>query len=211
MVDEAHATGVFGPTGAGMTEALGLGSQVNVQMGTFSKALGSLGGYVAGSKDLVSYLIQHARSFVFTTGLPPAVIAASATAIRIVREEPERRRALWRNLRQLRRGLANLGFALGPEESQILPLRLGESRLTMAACRLLLKHGVFVQGIRPPTVPPGTARLRITPTALHDELDIEFALAAFAKLWAALESRKPDSARGRRMSSRQTSLKLVRR
>jgi 8-amino-7-oxononanoate synthase len=211
LVDEAHATGVFGATGAGLIEALGLQGHVDVQMGTFSKALGSLGGYIAGSKDLISYLIQQARSFVFTTGLPPAVLAASSAAIRVVREEPERRSALWRNARQLRRGLRSLGFAMGPEESQILPLQLGDARLTMSACRLLLKHGVFVQGIRPPSVPAGTARLRITPTALHDEQDIEYALAAFSKLQAALESRRPESARGRRMASRRTPMKLVKR
>lgn len=195
MVDEAHATGVFGPTGAGMVEALGLRDAVQVQMGTFSKALGSLGGYVAGSRELIAYLMQHARSFIFTTGLPPAVLAASTAALRIVRQEPERRRALWRNVRQLRSGLESLGFELGPEQSQILPLRLGESRLTMAACRLLLKNGIFAQGIRPPTVPPGTARLRLAPMATHTGEDIEFALAGFERLHSALRSRKPESLR----------------
>jgi len=197
MVDEAHATGIFGPTGAGLIEALGLREQVDVQMGTFSKALGSLGGYVAGSRDLIDYLMQHARSFIFTTGLPPAVVAASTAALRIVRQEPERRQALWRNLRQLRSGLEKLGFEMAPERSQILPLRLGESRITMAACRLLLKNGVFAQGIRPPTVPPGTARLRLAPMATHTAADIEQALAAFEKLGAALLSRRLKSARPR--------------
>ena len=137
MVDEAHATGVFGATGAGMVEEIGLRGQVDVQMGTFSKALGSLGGYVAGSSELIRYLIQHARSFVFTTGLPPAVLAASRAAIAAVQDDGERRQALWRNVRTLRSGLAKLGFEVGAEQSQILPLRLGDSRLTMAACRLL--------------------------------------------------------------------------
>lgn len=195
MVDEAHATGIFGETGAGVVEALGLRGAVHVQMGTFSKALGSLGGYVAGSRDLISYLTQHARSFIFTTGLPPAVLAASAAALRIVRQEPERRQALWRNVRRLRDGLQKLGFAVGPEQSQILPLRLGESRLTMAACRLLLRHGIFAQGIRPPTVPPGTARLRLTPMANHTPQDIDLALAAFKKLQLALQTRHARSVR----------------
>jgi 8-amino-7-oxononanoate synthase len=193
MVDEAHATGVFGPTGAGLVEALGIRQQVDVQMGTFSKALGSLGGYVAGSRDLIRYLIQHARSFIFTTGLPPAVLAASRAALRVVREEPERRQALWRNVRELRRGLSAMGFELGPEQSQILPLHLGDSGVTMAGCRLLLKHGVFAQGIRPPTVPQGTSRLRLTPMATHEDADIEVALDAFKILKRALDARETGS------------------
>ncbi len=190
MVDEAHATGVFGPTGAGLIEALGLQQKVDVQMGTFSKALGSLGGYIAGSKDLILYLVNHARSFIFTTGLPPAVLAASAAALRVVEKEPERRAALWRNVGQLRQGLQELGFDPGPEQSQILPLRLGEERRTMAACRLLLREGVFVQGIRPPTVPRGTARLRVCPTAIHTDEDIRKALKGFRKLRFSLFSPK---------------------
>ncbi len=190
MVDEAHATGVFGPTGAGRIEALGLQQQVDIQMGTFSKALGSLGGYIAGSEELILYLVNHARSFIFTTGLPPAVLAASAAALRVVQKEPQRREALWRNVAQLRQGLLKLGFDPGPEQSQILPVRLGEERRTMAACRLLLREGVFVQGIRPPTVPRGTARLRICPMALHTDDDIQEALTGFHKLRSALFSPK---------------------
>ncbi|OFW19374.1 MAG: hypothetical protein A3H27_14365 [Acidobacteria bacterium RIFCSPLOWO2_02_FULL_59_13] len=191
LVDEAHATGVFGSTGAGRIEELGLQQQVDIQMGTFSKALGSLGGYIAASQDLVWYLIHRARSLVFTTGLPPSVVAASAAAMRIVQSEPDRRENLWRNVGQLRKGLADMGFELGPSQSQILPLPLGEERRTMAACRYLLRNGVFVQGIRPPTVPAGTARLRITPSAAHSEQDIEQALSAFARLHDALRAPQP--------------------
>ena len=198
MVDEAHATGIFGPTGAGLIEDFGLQQQVDIQMGTFSKALGSLGGYIAGSRDLIQYLIQRARSWIFSTGLPPSVLAASTAALRIARQEPERRAALWRNVRHLRDGLAEIGFESGPStalrtgpaQSQILPLRLGDERRTMAACRLLLRQGVFVQGIRPPSVPPGTARLRIAPMATHTEEDITTALAAFRKLHALFASPK---------------------
>jgi glycine C-acetyltransferase/8-amino-7-oxononanoate synthase len=190
MVDEAHATGVFGPTGAGLVEEYGLQQQVDIQMGTFSKALGSLGGYIAGSRDLIRYLTQKARSLIFTTGLPPAVVAASTAGLRIARTEPERRAALWRNVRQLRDGLTEIGFSLGPSRSQILPMLLGDERKTMAACRFLLRHGVFVQGIRPPTVPPGTARLRITPMASHTEAEIAEALAVFRRLHKLLQSPK---------------------
>ena len=190
MVDEAHATGVFGATGAGLVEEFGLQQQVDVQMGTFSKALGSLGGYIAGSRELIRYLIQKARSLIFTTGLPPSVVAASTAAMRIARTEPERRAALWRNVRQLRGGLADIGFSFGPSQSQILPLLLGDERKTMAACRFLLKHGAFVQGIRPPTVPPGTARLRIAPMATHTEAEITEALDSFRQLHELLHAPK---------------------
>ncbi|MBI4441943.1 MAG: 8-amino-7-oxononanoate synthase [Acidobacteria bacterium] len=198
LVDEAHTTGVFGATGAGRIEELGLQQQVDIQMGTFSKALGSLGGYIAASQDVVWYLIHRARSLVFTTGLPPSVVAASTAALRIVRSEPHRRQQLWRNVGHLRKGLEDLGFELGPSQSQILPLPLGEDRRTMAACRYLLRNGVFVQGIRPPTVPPGTARLRIAPTAAHSEQDVQQALAAFARLHDALRSPQPLSSRATR-------------
>lgn len=190
MVDEAHGTGLFGATGAGLVEELGLQEKVDVQMGTFSKALGSLGGYIAGDRDLIQYLVQTARSLVFTTGLPPAVVAASTEALRIARTEPERRAALWRNVRQLREGLTGIGFSLGPSESQILPVLLGNDRRAMSSCRFLLRHGVFVQGIRPPTVPPGTARLRVAPMATHTESDIASALDAFRDLRMLLDSPK---------------------
>jgi len=189
MVDEAHATGVFGPNGAGRIEQLRLQGQVHIQMGTFSKALGSLGGYIAGSNDLIRFLLQQARSFVFTTGLPPAVLAASSEALRLVREEPQRRAALWRNVALLQEGLREREFPLGPAQSQILPVRCGEDRGTMAACRFLLRKGVFVQGIRPPTVPPGTSRLRIAASASHSEEQIGAALDAFSALRSVLRSR----------------------
>ncbi|MGH9785810.1 MAG: 8-amino-7-oxononanoate synthase [Terriglobia bacterium] len=195
MVDEAHATGVFGPTGAGLVEEYGLQQQVDIQMGTFSKALGSLGGYIVGSRDLIRYLIQKARSLIFTTGLPPSVVAASTAALRIARAEPERRAALWRNVRRLRDGLGEIGFSLGPSQSQILPLILRDERKTMAACRFLLRHGVFVQGIRPPTVPPGTSRLRIAPMATHTAADMTEALAAFQVLQEFLDSPKRRASR----------------
>ena len=195
MVDEAHGTGLFGATGAGLVEELGLQQKVDVQMGTFSKALGSLGGYIAGDRELIQYLVQKARSLVFTTGLPPAVVAASAEALRIARSEPERRAALWQRVRQLREGLTGMGFSLGPSRSQILPVLLGDDRRAMSACRFLLRRGIFVQGIRPPTVPPGTARLRVAPVATHTEDDIASALNVFRELRALLDSAKRKGSR----------------
>lgn len=181
MVDEAHATGVFGPRGAGIVEELDLQGEVEVQMGTLGKALGSFGAYVAGSRVLIQWLVNRARSFIYTTALPPPVLAASLAALRIVKTEPERRRRLWQNAAFLKRGLAGLGYRLGGTGSPILPVLIGDGAQTMALSAALLRRGVFAQGIRPPTVPEGTARLRITPMATHTEAELERALGAFAE------------------------------
>jgi len=179
MVDEAHATGVFGPNGGGIVEEMGLGGQVLIQMGTLGKALGGFGAYVAGSRDLRDLLINRCRSFIFTTSLPPVVIAMAKAAINIIKEEPQRRRALRDNSRTLREGLERMGFFLGRSGSQILPLMVGDSAKCMNFAKRLLQNGVFAQGIRPPSVPPGTSRLRIVPMATHTREQMEQALRAF--------------------------------
>jgi 8-amino-7-oxononanoate synthase len=181
MVDEAHATGMFGPTGAGVVEELGLGGQIEIQMGTLGKALGSFGAYVAGSRVLIEWLINRARSFIYSTALPPPVLAAALAALRIVKNEPERRGRLWRNASFLKQGLSDLGYRLGETASPILPVIVGKEDATMALCAALLKRGVFAHGIRPPTVPEGTARLRVAPTATHTEEELKRALHAFAE------------------------------
>ncbi|MDH3443655.1 MAG: 8-amino-7-oxononanoate synthase [Deltaproteobacteria bacterium] len=180
MVDEAHATGVYEPNGTGLVAKLGLGERVLVQMGTLGKALGGFGAYVAGSKALRELLINRSRSFVFTTALPPAVMAMGIAALELVMNEPERRRTLRDHCQRLRDGLTNLGFALGNSESQILPLLVGDAGACMNLSETLLSRGVFAQGIRPPTVPPGTSRLRITVMATHTPEQIEQALETFA-------------------------------
>jgi 7-keto-8-aminopelargonate synthetase-like enzyme len=179
MVDEAHATGVFGPSGAGLVEELGLRGRVLVQMGTLGKALGSFGAYVAGSASLVDLLVNRARTFVFTTGLPPAAAGAAAAAVDLVRAEPERRARLWTNARTLHDALVGDGYRMPPLESPILPVMVGDERRAMALCEHLLERGVFAQGIRPPTVPEGTSRLRVTLMATHRPDQIERAAAAF--------------------------------
>lgn len=182
MVDEAHATGVFGPNGAGVVAKLGLVERVPVQMGTLGKALGGFGAYVAGSRKLRELLINRARSFIFTTSLPPAVMAMAMAAIEILYKEPERRLALWHNCRALRDGLKGLGFSLGESQSQIQPLVIGDAQKCMAFSESLLEKGVFAQGIRPPTVPPGTSRLRITLMATHTHEHIHRASKAFEEV-----------------------------
>ncbi|MEE9567834.1 MAG: 8-amino-7-oxononanoate synthase [Candidatus Binatia bacterium] len=179
MVDEAHATGVFGPNGGGIVEEMGLGGQVLIQMGTLGKALGGFGAYVAGSRNLRDLLINRCRSFIFTTSLPPVVIAMAKAAIDIIKKEPQRRRALRDNSQTLREGLERMGFPLGRSGSQILSLMVGDSAKCMILAERLLQNGVFAQGIRPPSVPPGTSRLRIVPMATHTREQMEQALRAF--------------------------------
>ncbi|HXV82615.1 MAG TPA: 8-amino-7-oxononanoate synthase [Candidatus Binatia bacterium] len=179
MVDEAHATGVYEPNGAGLVAKLGLGDRVLVQMGTLGKALGGFGAYVAGSKSLREILINRCRSFVFTTSLPPAVMAMGIAAIDLVKKEPERRQALWNNCDRVRKGLKDLGYSLGNSRSQILPLLVGDATKCMRLSQDLLDHGIFAQGIRPPTIPQGTSRLRITLMATHTREHIDQALRVF--------------------------------
>ncbi|MDX2170509.1 MAG: 8-amino-7-oxononanoate synthase [Deltaproteobacteria bacterium] len=185
MVDEAHATGVVGARGAGLVEALGLRGRVTVQMGTLGKALGAFGAYVAGSRPLIDFLVNRARTQIFTTALPPPVVAAARAALAIVGREPARRDAVRHNARRLRAGLQQLGYRVpGDADSHILPVLIGDAEATMACSEALLARGVFAHGIRPPTVPPGTARLRVTVMATHTDADIEAALAAFAAVAA---------------------------
>jgi 8-amino-7-oxononanoate synthase len=182
MVDEAHATGCFGPGGAGVVSKLGLGERVFLQMGTLGKALGGFGAYVAGGLKLREFLINRCRSFIFTTSLPPPVLAAAIAAIDLVRDEPQRRPALWRNARALKEGLRRIGFSPGESQSQILPLVVGDADKCMALSERLLAKGVFAQGIRPPTVAPGTSRLRVTVMATHTHEHLQRALDAFEEV-----------------------------
>jgi glycine C-acetyltransferase len=181
MVDEAHATGVYEPDGAGLVSQLGLGDRVLVQMGTLGKALGSFGAYIAGSAALRELLINRCRSFIFTTSLPPAVMAMGVAAIDLIQREPQRRRALRDNCARIRDGLSRLGYLLD-SRSQILPLMIGDATACMRLSEQLLDRGVYAQGIRPPTVPPGTSRLRITLMATHTYDQINRALEVFASI-----------------------------
>ena len=182
MVDEAHATGVYEPSGAGLVAKLGLGDRVPIQMGTLGKALGGFGAYVAGSIGLRELLINRCRSFIFTTSLPPAVMAMGIAAIDLMMREPERRQALWNNCERLRSGLKQLGYSLGGSQSQILPLMVGDATACMRLSQKLLDGGIFAQGIRPPTVPAGTSRLRITLMATHTREHIDQALKVFKEV-----------------------------
>lgn len=177
IIDDAHATGVLGAHGKGTLEELGVAHPSIIQMGTLGKALGSFGAFVAGSKALIELLMSKSRPFIFTTALPPAVCAASIEAINIVAEEPERRMRLKANYGYLRNGLEAEGFqTLG--STQIIPVIVGEADKAVKTSARLLERGVFIQAIRPPTVPDGSSRLRITTMATHTKEDLDLAIAA---------------------------------
>ena len=182
MIDEAHATGVLGEGGRGATEHFGVEpGRIPVVMGTLSKAVGSLGGYVAGSGDMIDLLVNKARSFIYTTALPPAVCAASIAGLRIIEGEPERREALWRRTRQLQDGLRARGFDIGATETPITPALVGESRAAVDLSNRLLDAGILAPAIRPPTVPEGSARIRLTPMATHAAEDVDALLSALGR------------------------------
>ncbi len=177
MVDEAHATGVFGATGRGVIEHFGVEDQVDIVMGTLSKAIGCFGGYVCGSKHLIDYIRNRARSFIYTTAIPPAVCAAAMKAIEIIDTEPERRDRLWRNVSYFRLSIDDERYNLMNSSSQIIPILLGDAGLTLHKSRRLYKEGFLVSAIRPPTVPKGQARLRLSLMSSHTEEDIDTLLS----------------------------------
>jgi 8-amino-7-oxononanoate synthase len=181
MVDEAHATGVFGQSGRGVVEHLGVEGGVHVRIGTLSKALGSIGGFVAGQKRLIDWLANRARSYVFSTAPPDAVAAAALEALRIVRDEPQRRVALLARSRDLRDRLHTRGWQVGNSASQIIPIMVGQPQRAMQLSAALRERGLLVPGIRPPTVPAGESLLRISLSYGHNEEMIEQLLAALSE------------------------------
>ena len=176
MIDEAHATGVLGPGGAGLAQALGLTAAVDIHMGTFSKALGSLGGYVAGDRRLIDYLHNRARSFIYSTALPPPVLGAIAAAFALVRDEPERRLDLLRQAALFRQGLSSAGFDTLGSETQIVPALVGKNDPTLQFAAALRDRGLMAVALRPPTVPPGKARVRFSLYAANEAADLSQAL-----------------------------------
>ena len=186
LVDDAHATGVLGPSGRGTLEHFGISPDGILQMGTLSKALGSLGGYMAGPRVVVEFLQNKARPFIYTTALPPASTAAALEAVQIIQEEPVWRARLWSNVQRWVSGLAHQsGMRLVSDESPIVPIHIGDTQETMQKAQALFDRGVYAPGIRPPTVPAGSARIRTSITAAHSESDLEAALVAVGQVWSA--------------------------
>ncbi len=183
LVDEAHSTGVFGPLGAGRAAELGLTHDVDVHVGTLGKALGSAGAYVGGSRVLIDLIVNRARSFIYSTGLPPASAAAALAAIDVCEREPGRAVGLRQRVARLADRLRAAGLSAPAGESQILPVRVSEpgveagtdAQRALSAMRALLDRGLYVAAIRPPTVPPGTSRLRLSVMATHTQQDLDAA------------------------------------
>lgn len=175
VVDEAHATGNVGPEGRGAVAAAGLEGEIDVVVGTLGKALGSYGAYACASEELVSYLVNAARPLIFSTAPGPPAVAGALAALELLRERPARVERLRANARALRRGLAAEGFPVADSEMQIVPLVVGDERDAMRFCQAALDDGVFAQAIRPPTVPAGTSRLRLTALASHTGTELRMA------------------------------------
>jgi glycine C-acetyltransferase len=186
MVDDAHASGVFGRNGRGTVDHFAVHGRVDIQVGTLSKAIGALGGYVAGSRALIEFLYHRARPFLFSTSHPPAVAAACLAAIDVLESEPQLIERLWDNTRFFKAGLQALGFDTGLSESPITPVIVGDGALAMKLSDRLFEEGVFAQGIAFPTVPRGKARVRTIVTATHSRDELQFALDCFRKVGSEL-------------------------
>ena len=182
MVDDAHATGVLGKRGSGTCEYFGIKKGVDIQMGTLSKALGCLGGYIAGSRILIDYIRNKARSFIYTTGLPPAILGGCIKAIEIVEKGEDLRKKLWRNVESFRSGLKNIGFDIMDSETQIIPVFTGDISSTMKVSQKLFERGIFAPGVRQPTVPKNKCRIRTSIMATHTDEHISRAIDAFRRL-----------------------------
>jgi len=178
MVDDAHSSGVLGRNGRGSVDHFGLHGRVDIQVGTLSKAVGVLGGYVAGSADLIDYVVHRGRPYLFSTAHPPGVVAANMAAIDVMLEENLKER-LWDNGRYFKEGLKKLGFDIGQSETPITPVIVGEGATAMKFSDLLFEEGVFCTGIAFPTVPKDKARVRCMPMATHTKEDLDEALHAF--------------------------------
>jgi len=177
MIDDAHSSGVLGRAGRGTVDHYDIHGQVDIQVGTLSKAIGVLGGYVCGSKSLIEYLYHRARPFLFSTSHPPGVAAACLKAFDVLEEEPERIERLWTNTKRFKAGLKRLQFDTGLSETPITPILVGEADLAMRFSDRLFERGVFAQGIGFPTVAKGRARLRTIVTATHSDEDLDRALS----------------------------------
>ena len=203
LVDEAHGTGVFGPDGRGAASECGVADRVDVRVGTLSKALGSLGGFVAGSRRLIDWLVNRARPLIFSTAAPPAVVAAAREALAIAEAEPWRRERARALGREVRSRLIELGFRVAPSAGPIVPVAMGEPERAVAVASRLRERGLLVPAIRPPSVPEGTSRLRICLSAAHRDDDVAALIQGLVEAESAssgpgsIRDRPPRSLEGR--------------
>ncbi len=186
MVDDAHGVGVLGKTGRGTAEHFGLEKDVDLIMGTYSKSLASIGGFIAGSEEVIHYIKHFARALIFSASPPPASVAAVSAALDIIESEPERIVQLWKNTNKMLKGFRDLGFEIGPSETPIIPVIVGENEIAFKAAMMLQEEGVFVNVAISPAVPEGHALIRTSYMATHTEEQLDRVLAAFEKVGKAL-------------------------
>ena len=182
LVDDAHAVGVLGQGGRGTAEHFGLEAEVDIIMGTYSKSLAAIGGFIAGSAEVINFVKHVGRSMIFSASLPPALVASVSAALDIIEEQPELRAQLWRNTHKMLRGYKALGYDTGTSETPIVPIIIGDPIKTYQMCRFLFDHGVFVNSVVSPAVPPGRELLRTSYMATHKEDQLDRVLAAFEKV-----------------------------
>ncbi len=182
MVDDAHGEGVLGSHGRGIVDHFGLHGRVDIEVGTLSKAFGVMGGYVAGKREIVEFLRQRGRPFLFSSAATPADVAACIAAVEILRRSDERVKKLWENTRYFKAKMVELGFDVGQSETPITPVMLGEAQTAWDFSKMLFEEGIFAQAITYPTVPKGKARIRVMVSAIHTKEDLDFARNAFAKV-----------------------------
>ena len=182
MVDDAHGIGVLGKGGRGTAEHFGLENEVDLIMGTYSKSLAAIGGFIAGSSDVVNWIKHLGRSMIFSASLPPPLVASVSTALDIIEEQPELRARLWRNTHKMLRGYKTLGYDTGTSETPIIPILIKDTMKTYQMCKLLFENGVFVNSVISPAVPPGRELLRTSYMATHTEEQLDKVLAAFEKV-----------------------------
>lgn len=187
MVDEAHGTGVFGARGRGVAEHFGVEGTVDISMGTLSKAIGTMGGFIAGDGEMIDYLINRSRSFIFSTALPPAIAAASLQSVELITRDASLRKALWRNIERLAGGLKSLRLIGNNDLSPILPAIVGEEGKALRFSEQLFESGFLVPAVRYPTVPKGKARLRFSCSAAHCETDIDRLIEVLGKILGAVK------------------------
>jgi 7-keto-8-aminopelargonate synthetase-like enzyme len=186
MVDDAHGIGVMGAGGAGTVRHFGLDKKVDMIMGTFSKSLASLGGFIAADDDIIEYLKHHSRALIFSASMPPSNVAAVLAALKIMKREPERIERLWENTRRMRSGLQELGYDTSPSETPIIPVRVGDSMTAFKMCTELQHEGVFVNPVVAPAVPEGDCIIRVSLMATHTPEQIDVALGKMEQVGRAL-------------------------